>query len=516
MIKNSSKSLMALVCAVIFALASCKKDSVVLPEKTSSELSTAVSPGLTTNAINSTAFELGVNGHPLGDLAYLGIPASVQVEMIKKLGMGIYRIDIMTTSDGSCTVPKVLQPLLDAAAAGKITLLPMLTPRTLKYADSEEDAYQNGKLMGANFAAKYGNVFKYYDLGNDMDVKSILSGKDGRVTEDYDRKKLVATAAYLKGMSEGIHENDNDAQTMISAGWVHWGFIKFCEAYGVKYDILAYHWYSDMEAAIARSPSLKITDITLTLNNLFPGKPIWITETNFRPADLSTMESDQNKFLTAFIAKCKVNPTVKAVLVYELFDEPYKKGDEQHYGIVKWASLYSDWLYKQVAETFQKLLANPVPVVTEPVPAAKPPVVTELVTNLVGYNSSNPQLTNMTAGTIYYSDRDYQVKAFPAYLNNATLIKTANDDKVSKVNSFMSFSLTKAATVYVAYDPRAKKLPNWLQDFKKVADKFEINDPKLASMNIYKKEYATGNITLGGNMSGAASGALCQYIVMIK
>jgi hypothetical protein len=102
-------------------------------------------------------------------------------------------------------------------------------------------------------------------------------------------------------------------------------------------------------------------------------------------------------------------------------------------------------------------------------------------------------------------------------LVNASLIKTANDDKVSTLNSFVSFKVSKAATVYIAYDPRASKIPSWLQSFTKVSDKLQINDPKLASMNIYKKEYAAGTVTLGGNMQGSAiGGALCQYVLMVK
>jgi len=524
MIKNFFKSSTALLCAVALTLGSCKKDSAILPEETSVSPTTLTSSTLATT-VNSTAslsssFRLGVNGHPLGDLAYLGVPASDQIGMIKKMGMSIYRINILSTSDGSCTVPKVLQPLLDAAAAGSVTLLPMLTPRTLSYNDSEADAYAKGKTLGGNFAAKYASVFKYYDMGNDLDVRSILSGKDGRVTEDYDQKKLRVTAAYLKGMNDGIHANDPDAQTMISAGWVHWGFIKFCENYGVKYDVLGYHWYSDMEEAILRATSLKISDITITLNSLFPGKPIWITETNLRPGIMSSLEADQNTFLTKFITKCKANPTVKAVLVYELFDEPYKVADEKHYGIAKWVAPYTRWLNKLVSDTFMKLHAAATDVTTDP---SKPvattpatPAVIELLANINTATRATVQVTKLAVGTKYYVDRDYEIKAAPSNLLNAFLIKATNDDKVSKLNSYMSFTLNRAATVYIAYDPRATKLPAWLQGWTKITDKLGINDPKLAAMNIYKKEYTAGTVNIGGNLAGLAAGALCQYIVIVK
>ncbi|AMR33488.1 hypothetical protein A0256_19710 [Mucilaginibacter sp. PAMC 26640] len=507
MIKNFPNSLMALLCAVSLAFGSCKKDLAVQPDVAPHDSATLSAADLTKNPIStfdnlSPSFTLGINGHPLGDIAYFGIPASAQIDMIKKMGMGIYRVNILSTSDGTCTVPKILQPLLAAAAAGNITLLPMLNPRTLSYSDTEDIAYQKGKTLGGNFAMKYASVFKYYDLGNDLDLKSILSGKDGRVAKDYDNRTLSITAAYLKGMSEGIHENDPDAQTMISAGWVHWGFIKYCEEYGVKFDILAYHWYSDMEGAIARSPSLKITDITLTLNTLFPGKPIWITETNSRPKSLGTLEADQNMFLTSFIAKCKANPTVKAVLVYELFDEPYKNGEEGYYGIAKWALPYTKSINKLIADSFEKLQSVP--------------VVTELLTDLIGYTSAKLQTAKLTVGATYYTDRVYQITSGPDYILNGKLIKTANDDKLSKLTSFLSFKVHKNATVYVGYDSRAKKLPTWLEGFTKTSETLGVDDPKIATLNIFKKEFPAGLVTLGANLSGPAIGALCQYVVVIK
>jgi hypothetical protein len=48
---------------------------------------------------------------------------------------------------------------------------------------------------------------------------------------------------------------------MITAGWLHYGFLRMCEWYGVKFDVVAYNWYSDMENAAPKGPG--IPDITL-------------------------------------------------------------------------------------------------------------------------------------------------------------------------------------------------------------------------------------------------------------
>jgi hypothetical protein len=518
---------MITVVAALAALSSCKKNDDVQPLNLENTANITATSTATANIdIAGSGMVLGINGHPLGDDAYKGVTAATQIDLLKSMGMGIYRINILSQSDGTCTVPKVLTPLLEAAANGKVTLLPMLTPRTLNYSVSEADAYAAGKTLGANFASKYAANFKYYDLGNDLDVKSILSGKDGKIQADYDQKKLHITAAYLKGMNDGIKSNDADAQTMISAGWVHWGFIQFCESYGVKFDILAYHWYSDMEEVALRSTSNHIEDITVKLNSLFPGKPIWITETNARPKDVSIYEAYQNTFLTSFINKCKANPTVKALLIYELFNEPYKSAAENNYGVTNWVTPYTKWSNKVVANTLiqanSALSTAPVttptvPVTTPTVPVTTPTVpVTALITNITATTGKKYQLSKLTSGAVYYTDRTYDITSAPSYLVNAPFIQTANEDKINTSSSLLSFNLNHAGTVYVAYDPRATTLPTWLQGWKKLTDKIGINDSKISSFNLYSKDFPAGKVTLGGNMAGAAAGALCQYVVIAK
>ena len=181
---------------------------------------------------------------------------------------------------------------------------------------------------------------------------------------------------------------------------------------------------------------------------------------------------------------------------------------------------------KLVANTFVKLHLNP----SEDTEAGKPttpanptapatpgvPVVTDLLTDLLGFTSTKPQLVKVAAGINYYTDRDYQIKSAPSYLLDASLIKTANNDKISKLNSFLSFKVSKAATVYVAYDPRGARIPSWLQGFTKTSDKLGVDDPKIANLTVYKKDYSAGTVTLGANLAGNALGALCQYVVMVK
>jgi hypothetical protein len=352
MSKNNLLKIAIVACIASLTGTSCSKtadvqpsSSINVPNDASQSLATTTSAKI--SVVGST-LQLGINGHPLGDAPYIATSATKQIQLLKDMGMNWYRINVTSTSDGSITMPDLFNPLINAATAGNVKLLPMLYPRTLDYSVSESTSYKAGKLLGANFAAKYGKYFSYYELGNDIDLKPLLSNKTGAAQADYDRSKFNIIAAYLKGMDEGIKSKDAGAKTIISAGWLHYGFLRMLDWYGVKFDVVGYKWYSEMEA-IAPNPPNDIPDITVKLSSLFPGKPIWIVEANSRYKAVSTYEQSQNTFLSNFIAKCKKNPQVKVFLIFELFNEPYKSTLEANYGILKWTNPYTAYAKKIIA-----------------------------------------------------------------------------------------------------------------------------------------------------------------------
>lgn len=357
-LKNYLKKSFLLVVPTIFFLSACKKEIDVEPDKLAQPSKIALDKELlmADNATvaqlkNNHILKLGINGH-LGDAPYLKVPWAKQIDMLKERGMSYYRINVQTKSDGSASSSVHLATLLKAANSAGVKLLPMLYLRTLDYNKTEKQNYAMGKELGGNFAAKYGNQFVYYNLGNDEELPIIYRNKTGIKPEHYNPVKFKATAAFLKGMDEGIKAKDPDAKTMIGAGWLHYGFLQMCNEYGIKFDRIAYNWYSDMENAAAKSPYY-ISDITQTLTKLFPNQPIWFTEYNYRyKATSLTNEADQNEFVKKFTAKCRNNPQVKVAMVYELFDEPYKSVQESTYGIIKWKTQYSVWENKMLSKTY--------------------------------------------------------------------------------------------------------------------------------------------------------------------
>jgi hypothetical protein len=358
MIKMNHQTAAAILLAAGLFLASCSKQEQVTPAAPAltDSLITQTFASTSNSKINLTGsnLQLGIVGHPMGDAPYVQTPATTQISLLKSMGMTWYRVGFQTKSDGEISVPWLFEPLRAAAKAGGVNLLPMLYTRTLDLEATQAASYQAGKKLGADFAAKYGQYFTYYDLGNDLELKVLLPKTTGQSQNDYDRKKFNVIAAYVKGMDEGIKSKDPDAKTMVSAGWLHYGFIRMLDWYGVNFDVVAYHWYSEMENIAPKAP-YNIPDITQKLSSLFPKKPIWITEFNLRYKDVSTHEEDQNRFISSFIAKCKANPQVKVAIIYELFNEPHKTSQlEANYGIIKWTAAYTSWLKKMVAKNLTK------------------------------------------------------------------------------------------------------------------------------------------------------------------
>ena len=103
----------------------------------------------------------------------------------------------------------------------------------------------------------------------------------------------------------------------------------------------------------------------------------------------------------------------------------------------------------------------------------------------------------------------YTFTGVPEYLQGAVYIKTANGDKGGVGDSFLSFDVNQAVTVYVGYDSRITIIPSWLLGFTGIGDEIVTSD---AVLKLYSKDFSTGAVVLGGNASSGNS----MYTVIIK
>jgi len=89
------------------------------------------------------------------------------------------------------------------------------------------------------------------------------------------------------------------------------------------------------------------------------------------------------------------------------------------------------------------------------------------ITNLSVESGKNykVKIDSLQNGEKVYIDRSYTFTNVPEILTGATYIKTANNDKSSTENTFLSFIVDQPVTVYVGHDVRFTNKPSWLDSF---------------------------------------------------
>ncbi|MDL1976939.1 MAG: GDSL-type esterase/lipase family protein [Deltaproteobacteria bacterium] len=116
-------------------------------------------------------------------------------------------------------------------------------------------------------------------------------------------------------------------------------------------------------------------------------------------------------------------------------------------------------------------------------------------------------------GDKYYIDENYALTDIPAEVESGVWIMTANADGISTDFDFLSFNIDRNVSVYVAYDGNASMLPDWLSTF---ADTGLQVGTTNGSLNLYNRDYASGPISLGGNMAGGGTGTSNYIIIVVE
>jgi hypothetical protein len=126
--------------------------------------------------------------------------------------------------------------------------------------------------------------------------------------------------------------------------------------------------------------------------------------------------------------------------------------------------------------------------------------------------------TEAVLGAKAYTDRDSTLTAISNGLRYGVLVQTAMDDKHVSVDSHLVLKLHKDATVYVAYDKRAGKLPTWLKTgWTLTGESISTTDTKASPYKVYKKTATAGTqLTLGGNHQGGDTGSETNYFLVVK
>jgi hypothetical protein len=138
----------------------------------------------------------------------------------------------------------------------------------------------------------------------------------------------------------------------------------------------------------------------------------------------------------------------------------------------------------------------------------------------VRISETNPaylQIDLLSAGMLMYSDRAYRITQVPDTLNNLYILKTANNDKSVKSESYLTLTLDQTADIYIGYDQRITTPPDWLrQNLIKTSATITASD--LSRFSLWHRTVEPGKLVLGSNLAtgSVAPSACSMYTVLIK
>lgn len=300
------------------------------------------------------AFVWGANGHPINQEAYWG-NVEAQMEVLKTVGLRYYRVDMPYSEDGALDSLSAgrLERLHELAVRNGITIVPIvfLPEARILYGMDPESAYKSGFAASSGFVHRYKDYFHYYEMGNEYDGDVIkLPAGDGSDTAQYDMTRVRILGSALKGMSDGIRQEDAKASIIVSnAGWMHYAYFQLLELEGVRFDIIGYHWYEDV-----RHLGVALD----ALNRYFPAKPVWFTEINARNNGAGYFYHHQKVRVRKYLKMVRRHGrTVNGVFIYELFDQPANLAlKERSYGLVSWKEPYKTYVLKPLASFLRSWL----------------------------------------------------------------------------------------------------------------------------------------------------------------
>lgn len=129
-------------------------------------------------------------------------------------------------------------------------------------------------------------------------------------------------------------------------------------------------------------------------------------------------------------------------------------------------------------------------------------------------NPSRYRAVSLATGVQQYVDRTYTITSIPAVLMGAQLIRTANDDKTQSAATWITFTVDQPVHVYVAYDSRATSRPAWLSAATWTAVGLALGTSD-ASLTLYRRDFGTGTVTLGGNQASPGNGQSHYAVVVV-
>ncbi|MCB1519306.1 MAG: DUF4214 domain-containing protein [Hyphomicrobiaceae bacterium] len=323
----------------------------------------------------------GVNGHPL--VSYPGVSIQRQLDYIVDLGMKSYRVDVP-----DIRASKRMRPLLDAAKARGIEILPVITPRLDFEKSTPEALEQRAHDLAVAMVRPFKGEIRVWELGNELENYAILQPCEkrddgsiydcsfgpagGTIALDYHGGRWSKVSAVLKGLARGVKAADPAATRAIgTAGWGHVGAFKRLQQDRVPWEITVWHMYG-------QDPEWALKELDAY------GRPIWITEFNaaFGSQKGANVQAQGLVATAKRLKELSKRYRIEAAHVYELLDQTYWAPHHEAYmGLVQLERRGTGWAAgatKPAYAALRELIGPGTPSIIEPV--APPPKITSVRT----------------------------------------------------------------------------------------------------------------------------------------
>ncbi|MFC6099793.1 glycosyl hydrolase [Olivibacter domesticus] len=270
-------------------------------------------------------FTWGINGHPFTQHQYRFSTWNDQINLLDDLGMDSYRIDLPLINTGVAKNEKLILDFFKRLKAIHVKPMPVVFPKENMDITDSIGSYKSFFNQGEIFATRYGEFIDVMEIGNEWDVRVMKKGKpvDGTKREHFNLEESKKVMWILAGFIDGVKSVKPSMKISLSVVWTHLYYLELLKHYQIKYDIIGYHWYSNMgNITNVRKP---YGDILSKVKYLY-NKEIWITEFNTHQGTRKKTFKEQDEYIKETLNQLLKQGIIKGFFIYELFDQAALKG----------------------------------------------------------------------------------------------------------------------------------------------------------------------------------------------
>jgi len=286
----------------------------------------------TTLPDSTTGVDFGVLGHTnWQNSPYAKLSPKETIEKVKSLGLTSIVTNI---NDNPANISRTKELIAEGKKQGvKVIGTFYLEPG--KYSN-ETQAYNDAKAKMAKLSKEFGKDVPVWQLGNEYDQWIVESNNRSDESSFGNAKpgRYQIVRGLLKGMGEGLEAGSPESKSIINFVPGHTDYMDQLDRDGVKWDITGFHWYSKDGDNLETAGNSSLKHVAEKFD-----KPIWMTEfnswqgwgkaTGSREKNAQVLNNEMQQ-----IASLADKYNIIGADVYELLDEPGKKGGQDKFGVL--------------------------------------------------------------------------------------------------------------------------------------------------------------------------------------